>query len=175
MMKRCYDAEMRTTISIDDELLNIARSMAEQKNASIGTVVSDLIRSGLHRRTEYKIDDGDRKPELEILKVDRAIRKHFNLPYRGGHMIQPWFREKIRGSKKPEIKGKVTLTFTFFIEDIPANDLELCMEEPQNFNVKINGEEVCYPDNPDTWIDICLKKTNLPVKLLNKGKKVESL
>ncbi len=58
MMKRCYDAEMRTTISIDDELLNIARSMAEQKNASIGTVVSDLIRSGLHRRTEYKIDDG---------------------------------------------------------------------------------------------------------------------
>ena len=49
---------MRTTLAIDDDLLNIARSMAEQRNASIGTVVSELIRSGLHRRTEYRINDG---------------------------------------------------------------------------------------------------------------------
>ena len=49
---------MRTTLAIDDDLLNIARSMAEQRNASIGTVVSELIRSGLRRRTEYRINDG---------------------------------------------------------------------------------------------------------------------
>ncbi|RKX88875.1 MAG: hypothetical protein DRP70_05425 [Spirochaetes bacterium] len=39
-------------------MLNIARSMAEQKNFSIGMVVSDLIRSGLRRRTGYSNDDG---------------------------------------------------------------------------------------------------------------------
>ncbi len=32
--------------------------MAEQKNFSIGMVVSDLIRSGLRRRTGYSNDDG---------------------------------------------------------------------------------------------------------------------
>ena len=43
---------MRTTINIDEDLLQIARSLARARSISIGAVVSDLMRKGLemHRR-----------------------------------------------------------------------------------------------------------------------------
>ncbi len=119
---------------------------------------------------EYKINGGNWQPELEILKVDQAIRKHFDIDHRGGDMIQPWYRDNMRGHAKPVAKGKVSLAFSFNVEDMPNEDLTFCMEEPQNFSVKINGSEINFEENPDTWIDICFKKTKLPVSMLNKGK-----
>jgi len=118
---------------------------------------------------EYKIDNDDWKQELEILKVDQAIRKHFELPYRSGKMIQPWYRDMLRDHKRPDIKGKVTLAFNFGIQKMPKENLMLCMEEPQNFSIKINGKEIKFNKNPDTWIDICFKKTSLPVSMLKHG------
>ncbi|MBI3987909.1 MAG: type II toxin-antitoxin system VapB family antitoxin [Lentisphaerae bacterium] len=38
---------MRTTLTIDDELLAAARSLARDKSESIGEAVSELIRRGL--------------------------------------------------------------------------------------------------------------------------------
>jgi len=119
---------------------------------------------------EYKIDNGSWMPELEILKIDQEIRKHFKLDPRGGDMIQPWYRDKMRGHAKPEVKGKVTLAFSFDIEEMPNENLTLCMEEPQDFSVKINGEKIEFSAKPDTWVDICFKKTELPVSMLKSGK-----
>ena len=46
---------MRTTLDIDDELLDIARVRAREKGISIGAAVSELIRRGLEgRRTRSK-------------------------------------------------------------------------------------------------------------------------
>jgi len=118
---------------------------------------------------EYKIGGGNWLPELEILKVDQAIRKHFGIDHRGGDMVQPWYRDKMRGHAKPEVKGKISLAFSINIEEMPNEDLILCMEEPQDFTVKINGEKIDFSANPDTWIDICFKKTKLPVSMLKHG------
>jgi len=38
---------MRTTLNIDDELMNAIRSLARERRQSLGEVVSDLIRRGL--------------------------------------------------------------------------------------------------------------------------------
>jgi hypothetical protein len=108
-------------------------------------------------------------PELEILKVDQKVRTHFNIELRGGDMIQPWYRDMLRGHAKPEAAGKISLAFTFDIEEMPKEDLTFCMEEPENFSIKINGNEIKFTDNPDTWIDICFKKTKLPVSMLMHG------
>lgn len=46
---------MRTTLSIDDDVLAAARALAEQQKRTIGEIVSDLARRSLHRpvaRTE---------------------------------------------------------------------------------------------------------------------------
>lgn len=38
---------MRTTISIDDDVLSAVRYLAEQKKVALGTVLSELARKGL--------------------------------------------------------------------------------------------------------------------------------
>ena len=42
-------ARMRTTLDIDDEILELARSHARERNISVGAALSDLARRGLHR------------------------------------------------------------------------------------------------------------------------------
>lgn len=39
---------MRTTLSIDDDILAIARALAEREGRSLGEVISDLARKGLN-------------------------------------------------------------------------------------------------------------------------------
>ena len=38
---------MRTTLNIDDEILDAARSIAEERNLSVGAALSELARRGL--------------------------------------------------------------------------------------------------------------------------------
>ena len=40
---------MRTTLAIDDDVLNAAKAMAEQQNRSLGAIISALARRSLHR------------------------------------------------------------------------------------------------------------------------------
>lgn len=43
---------MRTTLTIDDDLLAAAKTLARAKSVSVGTVLCDLARLGLKTRTE---------------------------------------------------------------------------------------------------------------------------
>jgi len=44
---RC--SEMRTTLTIDDDVLAVAKAIARQQGRSVGEIVSDLARRALHR------------------------------------------------------------------------------------------------------------------------------
>lgn len=50
MMRRCYDAGMRTTLDLDDEVLSAARALAAQRDISLGAAVSELALRGLRPR-----------------------------------------------------------------------------------------------------------------------------
>lgn len=39
---------MRTTLAIDDDVLTVAKAIAQQQHSSVGKVVSDLARRALH-------------------------------------------------------------------------------------------------------------------------------
>ena len=41
---------MRTTLNIGDEILEVARSLAGERNVSVGAVLSELARRGLQHR-----------------------------------------------------------------------------------------------------------------------------
>lgn len=43
---------------------------------------------------DLSVDGGEWRRDLEILKADQAVRRHFGLPLRGGEMLQPWFVRK---------------------------------------------------------------------------------
>lgn len=49
---------MRTTLTIDDDLLQAAKQMARMRSLPIGTVISDLIRKGLESGCKIRIEDG---------------------------------------------------------------------------------------------------------------------
>jgi hypothetical protein len=46
--------DMRTTLSIDDDILAAAKHLAERQNKSIGDVISSLARQGLARPRQAK-------------------------------------------------------------------------------------------------------------------------
>ena len=48
---------MRTTLTIDDDVLVAVRYLAEQKKVGLGKVLSDLARKGLQKQMEIKQRD----------------------------------------------------------------------------------------------------------------------
>jgi len=51
---RCDDVLVRTTLNIDDDVLDVARRAAAAENKSIGTALSELARRGLASRSKSK-------------------------------------------------------------------------------------------------------------------------
>lgn len=49
---------MRTTISIDDDVFNTVRYIAEQRKVSIGKVLSELARKGLQKKPKLSQRNG---------------------------------------------------------------------------------------------------------------------
>ena len=49
---------MRTTITIDDDLFEAAKSIAHSRDQSVGKVLSDLARKGLTRAASYTTRSG---------------------------------------------------------------------------------------------------------------------
>ncbi len=85
----------------------------------------------------YSVNGEKFSGPAEILKIDMAIRNRFGLKLRGGSMLQPWFSAKYE--KKPEVKGRVAISFPFQIEVLPSDSVFLCMETPEAFSVTVNG------------------------------------
>lgn len=56
---------MRTTINLDDDVLETTRAIARAERRALGEVVSDLVRRGL-RPTEVRIDDEHEFPMFRV-------------------------------------------------------------------------------------------------------------
>jgi hypothetical protein len=49
---------MRTTLELDDDLLTIARQLAQQQGITLGQVISELARQSLAARAPLKVRNG---------------------------------------------------------------------------------------------------------------------
>jgi len=67
---------MRTTLDLDDDLLQIAKHLATQRRTTMGQVISDLTRKALEPGNSRKIRNGvplftpkrgARKPSLQLI------------------------------------------------------------------------------------------------------------
>ena len=70
---------MRTTLNIDDEILEAAKSIAGERNLSVGAVLSDLARrglqpaeAGLRKRKGFPVFDVSR--DGTVVTLDRVKR-----------------------------------------------------------------------------------------------------
>lgn len=73
---------MRTTINIEDDLMKAIRNLAHERGQSLGAIVSDLIRKGLHpKKTEAHSNDfpvfmmKEGAPPLTPEMVDAALEE----------------------------------------------------------------------------------------------------
>jgi hypothetical protein len=62
---------MRTTLTIDDDLLMAAKSLAQSRSVSVGTVISELARKGL--RAPVRIRRRNGFPVIDVPKTARPI------------------------------------------------------------------------------------------------------
>ena len=62
---RCYDACVRTTLNMDDDVLDAARAIARTEGRPLGVVVSDLVRRGLVPE-HHRIDTDDGFPVFRV-------------------------------------------------------------------------------------------------------------
>lgn len=53
-----YTYFMRTTLEIDDDLVQTARQLSTQRHMTIGQVVSELMRKGIESKTPSRLRNG---------------------------------------------------------------------------------------------------------------------
>lgn len=154
-----------------------AETVAEQE---MTTAVSEALAYSLNEPNVLPLDrvtyagDGFRKDEpTEVLRADIEIRDRFGLAHRGGDMLQPWFFRKFVGEMKPSF-GQVELAYPFHVKVLPVGDLFLCVESPEDFEIKLNGQAVSAADD-GWWVDPCFRKIRIDASQLRIGKNAVTL
>ena len=64
---------MRTTLTIDDDLLEAARALAQQRRVSLGQVVSELLRKGLSPTPGFERNKRGNFPTFAVPEAGRPI------------------------------------------------------------------------------------------------------
>ncbi|HOK05245.1 MAG TPA: glycosyl hydrolase [Victivallales bacterium] len=114
---------------------------------------------------EFSIDGKEFQPAEEILKIDTIVREKAGWERQGGSMVQPWAYKKEKKSKSIP----VILRYTFTAEELPLAPLFLAIENPERFNITLNGFELRHNGCEGWWIDNSFKKIIIPANYLVKG------
>ena len=117
----------------------------------------------------WQIGDEPVQPLTEILKIDRAVRRHFDLPYRGGEMVQPWYAEKYKGKEYAEPLGVLKMNFPFSVSVVPSDSVFLCLETPQRFTILVNGRRLPSQDEHGWFIDNSIRRIYVPSDMFRLG------
>jgi hypothetical protein len=69
---RCYDAPVRTTLNLDDDVAEAARAIARTEQRPLGVVVSELMRRGLVPQ-QHRLDDEEGFPVFRVPPGTRPL------------------------------------------------------------------------------------------------------
>ena len=117
----------------------------------------------------YRTGAGEWQPEREILQIDSAVRDALALPQRSGLMVQPWATKKL-GLDRSFQATPLTLRFEFEVEAVPAGPVELVLEMPERFEIRVNGNKVAVPSETSWLIDPCLRRIPLQPGAIQSGR-----
>lgn len=119
----------------------------------------------------YELDGKGDGKEREILQIDRAVRQSLGLAFRGGEMIQPWYREKYSFANKQTGAHVLKLKYVFYADALSDTDYKFVLEQSERWQVSVNGNKLA-----DTvvghWIDLCFDEIDLPRSYLKIGQNV---
>ena len=117
-------------------------------------------------RPRFRIRDGEWQGPDEILRVDRAVRDACGLPHRGGNMVQPWARKP----DTRDLRCPVELVYTFDVDVLPAAPMHLVVEQPERFDMAVNGQAIAPDQQEGWWVDNAMKRVCVAPWLLKAGR-----
>ncbi|MFO7958843.1 MAG: glycosyl hydrolase [Candidatus Brocadiia bacterium] len=120
---------------------------------------------------EFRIGDGAWQGPMEVLKADGAIREEIGLPLRGGSMVQPWAQKREEEGPTAEIG----LRYRIRMSDAPRGPLMLALENPEYFEITLNGHIVTTDADCGWWVDPSLRLLPLDEAALVRGENVLEL
>lgn len=120
-------------------------------------------------RPRCRVAGGAWQEADDILKIDDALREQLGWSLRTGTMVQPWCAGNVV-EEGPELE----LEYTFVAETV-SHAIDLLVEQPERWDIRINGQKVVIPEDPQWFIDIALKRISLPADSLVAGENVLSL
>ena len=113
----------------------------------------------------YTVDGGRNWSEkLFFIKLDAEVRALLGKPPRSGAMVQPY----IAVDRTPQRTLPLEVEFTFGCAELPRHDLELVLERPDLYTVRVNGE-LLEKRETGIWADPAQRKLALPARLLRVG------
>ncbi|MBI5831624.1 MAG: hypothetical protein HZB16_04840 [Armatimonadetes bacterium] len=128
-------------------------------------------------RPRWRLDGGAWQQADEVLRVDTAVRAAFDLPARGGEMVQPWYRARFGEPARP--LGRVELAYTIEVEALPDGEVHLAIERPDLFEATLNGMRLAaVPAVPSVdgielpahhWVDTAFHRLIVPLGALSLG------
>jgi hypothetical protein len=101
----------------------------------------------------------------EILRVDNDLRDHFTIEARGGHMIQPWVHQ----DKPLGPSANIVMDYQIHIETLPTSPVHLALEQPEQWDIRINERSVDIDNISSWWIDPAIKMVLLNNDFLRLG------
>lgn len=93
-------------------------------------------------KAEYALDEGEYRPEEEILRADNALRRELGWPLRMDAVAQPWT------VKEEKTDHTVRLRFAVHSE-IAVPDAKLALEDAELAKIWLNGKLV--ESGPEGW------------------------
>ncbi len=124
---------------------------------------------------QHQLGDGAWQAAMEILQLDGALRAQCGMEPRSGVMLQPWAAERWGSGGLAGQAHPLRLRFAFDVAALPAVAVELLIENPRGFRIRVNGAQVGTPDEAGWHIDPCFKRLPLPARALRLGANVLEL
>ena len=93
-----------------------------------------------------------RRMGVEVLALDDEMRDYLGVPRRIGGMVQPWASHDL----PPGPTAQVTLTYCFNVEVVPSAPLQLALEQPERWQVSLNGRVLDCSATDGWWVDPAL-------------------
>lgn len=115
---------------------------------------------------KWRWKGGEWSDAAEVLRIDRQVRSNVGIEWRGGSMLQPWYSKLHHKTKY----GQLQLSYEFYIDRMPENDIILAGERPELNTYKVNGVALCHSPEDGFWIDECFKRMRVPLSALRPGR-----
>lgn len=97
----------------------------------------------------YRVAGDDWSEQVPTLQADGNIRRRYDLGTRFGREHQPWYLYAT-GVVDTAPRDKVRMQWTFHVTDTPES-CQLAVENPDDYEITVNGKPVAEPDG--FWVD----------------------